>query len=109
MRLTINWNDPILPASEILSINLDDLDSFYTAASETDRLNLFFILLATCHAQAADPEKAAHLCFLMAYYLFITLTPPGAQQLALSYIRRAMELNPKEEYKTWLTLIEKGN
>lgn len=109
MRLTINWDEPIVPASEILSITPDELDSFYTAASETDRLNLFFILLATCQAQAADPEKAAHLCFLMAYYLFVTLTPPASQPLASYYIRRAMELHPKDEYKTWLTLIEQGN
>ncbi|MDO5400598.1 MAG: hypothetical protein Q4F17_06415 [Eubacteriales bacterium] len=106
MKLKINWNDPIL--SNALSVTPGDLDRFYLSASETDRLNLFFVLLGSYHA-CEDSREGAHLCFLMAYYLFVTLTPPGSQALALHYIRRAIALDPREEYETWLTLMEKGN
>lgn len=107
MDLHINWVNPVL--TDIRSVTPSHLDEFYISASETDRLNLFFVLLATLHVHEAEPEAAAHLCFLMAYYLFVPLTPPGSQALALHYIRRAVALNPKDEYITWLTLIEKGN
>lgn len=107
MDLKINWNNPVLPG--VLYITTADLDDFYASASEADRLNLFFVLLTTLHTHEAEPEAAAHLCFLIAYYLFVPLTPPGAQTLALHYIRRAMELNPGDEYQTWMTLMEKEN
>lgn len=52
---------------------------------------------------------AAHASFLIAYYLFILLTPPGSAQLALHYINQAITLNPLPLYSEWLALIEKGN
>lgn len=107
MDIKINWNNPILP--DVLSVTTADLDDFYASASEPDRVNLFFLLLTTFHTGSRVPVEAAHLCFLIAYYLFVPLTPPGAQPLALHYIRRAMELNPGDEYQTWLTLMEKEN
>ena len=54
-------------------------------------------------------ELAAHISYLIACYLFVTLTPPGSGQLALYYITKAIELHPCDEYMEWLMLIKKGN
>ena len=73
--------------------------------------NLFFLLLNSCHRylDRGERERAARLCFLMAYYLFVPLTPPGSQPLAMHYIRRAVELHPLEEYRKWQAWMERGN
>lgn len=111
MLLTTNWEKPIFEEEIILQIQPTDLDDSYVAASDFDKSNLFFVLLTSYHhyLDSGKRELAAHLCFLMAYYLFITLTPPGSMELALHYIKEAISLNPLETYKEWLFFIEKGN
>lgn len=111
MTISINWDDPLIDDCEVQQLQPSDLDDFYVAASDLDKGNLFFVLLASFHdaLDRQEPEQAAHLSFLMAYYLFITLTPPGSQALAEHYIRQAIALNPLEEYETWRALIEQGN
>ena len=54
-----------------------DLNCFYADASEVDRLNLFFVLEASLHRLQGEErmKTAAYCAFLMAYYLFIALTP----------------------------------
>lgn len=111
MKLKIDWADPVIKAKTVMKIQPSDLDSFYIGASDFDKSNLFFVLLASFH-HYADREnriEAAHLSFLMAYYLFITLTPPGSCELAMHYIKQAVSLNALDEYKEWIPLIEKGN
>jgi len=54
-------------------------------------------------------KAAAHCAFLMAYYLFIPLTPPASFELAEFYIDRALEWNETPEYREWKKLIDKGN
>lgn len=111
MILSIDWENPILEAGAILNIKPTDLNGFYAGASDFDKTNLFFMLLTSFHhyLQQGEREKAAHLSFLMAYYLFVPLTPPGSQPLSLHYIKQAIGLNPLEEYLEWLPLIERGN
>ena len=108
MFIEIRFDDPFLPREQIPGLQTKDLDDFYVAASETDRLNLFFVLLNTLHRAEDDGEKkeAAHLSFLTAYYLFVPLTPPGSAELALHYIRKAAALDPRLEYGEWLERIQ---
>ena len=111
MTLEINWGEPVIKETDILSIQPSDLDDFYVTADAYDRSNIFFVLLSSYHyyLDKKKQNEAAHLSFLMAYYLFITLTPPGSYNLSLHYINEAVSLNPLPEYKEWLLLIQKGN
>lgn len=70
--------------------------------------NLFFVLEATFHKfQGKNSVKAAARCaFLMAYYLFIPLTPPAAYELAAFYIDKALELDEQPEYRQWKEAID---
>lgn len=78
MKLQINWSDPVIPQSEVLNMKPSDLDTFYITATDLDKSNLFFVLLTSAHHYEAEgnPVLAAHLYFLTANYLFISLTPP---------------------------------
>lgn len=111
MILKINWNNPIIKESDVLSIQPSDLDDFYKEADAYDKANIFFVLLTSLHyfVDKGSNEQAAHLCFLIAYYLFITYTPPGSCSLAMHYIKQAFSLNPLDVYLEWRSLIEKGN
>jgi len=109
--LKIDWGNPIIESTDVLCVKPTDLNDFYVTASDFDKTNLFFVLLASFHyyLEIGLKEEAAHLSFLMAYYLFVPLTPPGSWTLAMYYIKQAISLNPIEEYKEWLPLIEQGN
>lgn len=111
MTISINWDGPRIDGCEIWQLQPSHLDDFYVTASDLDKGNLFFVLLASFHdaLDRQEPEQAAHLSFLMAYYLFNALTPPGSQALAEHYIRQAIALHPLEDYETWRALIEQGN
>ena len=111
MQLRIDFGDPIIPKEDVLKLQPADLNDFYADASDFDKGNLFFVLLTSLHFYEEQGLKllAAHLNYLAAYYLFVTLTPPGSCHLALYYIKKALELNPLPEYEEWLNLIKKGN
>ena len=111
MNLSIHFDEPYIRREQISRLQPTDLNDFYASASEVDRLNLFFVLLNTLHSleQDGDPVLEAHLCFLLAYYLFVPLTPPGSCALALHYIRQAVALHPLPEYREWLERMEQGN
>lgn len=111
MKLKIDFGEPIIKDVDVLRITPSDLDDFYVSASVFDKSNLFFVLLTSLqhYEEQGETEKAAHLSFLVAYYLFMPLTPPGSCLLALHYIKKAIGLSPKAEYQKWLELMEKGN
>ena len=111
MNICVDFSEPVIQKEKVLEIRPLDLDEFYMTASDFDKSNLFFILLASLYhyEDTGDSVRAAHLSFLAAYYLFITLTPPGSFNLALHYINKAISLNHLAEYDEWLILIEKGN
>lgn len=111
MKFQINWENPIIAKANILQIQPSDLDDFYISASDLDKGNIFFVLLVSFNHYREENCKAeaAHLSFLMAYYLFVTHTPPGSYDLARYYIAEALQLNPLDEYKEWQALIENGN
>ena len=111
MELRIDFTEPLLSAGVAHKLQTADLDNFYAAHDDNDRNNLFFVLLASYQHYAAQDEKelAAHLAFLLAYYLFVALTPPASAELAAYYIRQAISLNPLDEYEKWRQLMERGN
>lgn len=111
MELRIDFGQPVLRRELAEALRETDLNDFYATASDFDKSNLFFVLLTSLHhyEDAGDARLAAHLSFLAACYLYIALTPPGSQELALHYIRRAAALEPLPLYREWETLIRKGN
>ncbi len=111
MQLRIDWENPYLTEEQTAAVAPGDLDDFYAAACPTDQLNLFFVLLNTCTRAQERGESAeeARLCFLMAYYLFVPLTPPGSWPLAQHYISRAVALDPCPQYRELQDLIFAGN
>lgn len=111
IKMRIKFDEPIIGKDNVLEIGSKDLDDFYVSASDTDRMNLFFILLTSLHyyEKNGDIVRAAHLSFLAAYYVFTPLTPPGSHYLALHYMNKAISLNSLPEYSEWLVVMEKGN
>lgn len=110
MMLKIDWQNPIIQKEYVLKIQISDLDDFYVNASDFDKSNLFFVLLTSFHYYSSESnEIAAHLSFLISYYLFVVFTPPGSQQLAMYYIKQAIAFYPLSEYKEQLAMIQKGN
>ena len=111
MQIHIDWSKPILRQDDALRFRPSDLNNFYAEADGFDKTNLFFVLLASFHhyMDGGDTERAARLSFLLAYYLFVPLTPPGSQALARHYIQQAVSLHPPEEYEAWRVLMERGN
>ena len=111
MTIKIDFGHPYFDKNEILELSLDDLNCFYGDASEVDRLNLFFVLEASLHRLQNEKEMqaAARCAFLMAYYLFIALTPPASCELAEFYIDKALEWDETPEYRHWKENIDEGN
>ena len=111
MKITIDFSHPYFEEETILALTPQDLDDFYVEANEVDRLNLFFVLEASLHRlQNEDRRKVAARCaFLMAYYLFVPLTPPASSELAGFYIDKALEWEETLEYLQWKKIIEEGN
>lgn len=111
VKITIDFGHPYFEENVLLGLTPDDLNCFYADASEVDRLNLFFVLEASLHRfQGKERMKTAAYCaFLMAYYLFIALTPPASFELAEFYIARALEWDETPEYRRWKAIIDEGN
>ncbi len=111
MKINIDFGHPYFEQEIIFKLDLTDLDDFYCDENDVNRLNLFFVLEASLHRfQSEDKTEAAARCaFLMAYYLFLPLTPPASFELAEFYIDRALEWNETPEYRKWKDLINEGN
>ena len=111
VKINIDHEHPYLEEKAIFQLTLKDLDRFYADEDEVDRLNLFFVLEASLHRFQRDNslKTAARCAFLMAYYLFMPLTPPASFELAEYYIDRALEWDAAPEYIQWKKLIDGGN
>ena len=111
MKITIDFRHPYFDSKDIFELTLNDLNDFYGDENEVNRLNLFFVLEASLHRfQKENSLKAAARCaFLMAYYLYIPLTPPASWELAEFYIDRALEWEETPEYSQWKKLIDERN
>lgn len=111
VKIHIDFGHPHFDEKTIFELTLHDLDCFYHDENEVNQLNLFFVLEASLHRfQSRNSMKAAARCaFLMAYYLFLPLTPPASFELAEFYIERALEWDETPEYREWKRLIDEGN
>ena len=111
MKIGIDFGHPYFDEKAVLELTLNDLDRFYADEDAVNRLDLFFVLEASLHRlQRENSLKAAARCaFLMAYYLFVALTPPASFELAEYYIDRALEWDETPEYCRWKKLIDEGN
>lgn len=109
--INIDFDKPVISEDNILAITPGDIDDQYEVSSESERFNLFFVLLTTFHS-CEDSNKtvlAAHMAYLLSYYLFVALTPPGSEELALHYAKQALELNPSSLYTQWYDFVRTGN
>ena len=111
MKIKIDFSHPYFDENTVFTLTVDDLNRFYADENEINRLNLFFVLEASPHRFQSEKnrEAAARCAFLMAYYLFIPLTPPASFELAEFYIDRALEWDERPEYRQWKRNIDKGN
>lgn len=111
MKIKIDFDNPKITDEHIKHLTTFDLDDFYVGSSEINQLNLFFVLEATYHdlLSREEYELGAHTAFLLAYYLFVPLTPPAAYELACYYIRMAIQLKPTKEYIEWEERILEGH
>ncbi len=111
MKISIDFEHPYFDENAIFALTPANLNNFYAEENEVSRLDLFFVLEASLHRLQRDNRlKAAARCaFLMAYYLFVPLTPPASCELAGFYIDRALEWDETPEYRQWKKLIDQGN
>lgn len=111
MKIKIDFGHPCFDEKTIFELTLNDLDCFYADENEVNRLNLFLVLEASLHKfQSMNNMKTAARCaFLMAYYLFVPLTPPASVELAEFYINKALEWDKTAEYQQWKKAIDMGN
>lgn len=104
------YSEPI-PAEHVFSLTEQVLDDLYVTSSEVDGLNVFFHLQNEYFflKNSGKTAETAHICYLISYYLFITLTPPHSEEIALEFIKEAISLNPIEKYINWLEIVKQGN
>ena len=104
------FGHPILSQEEAESLHPCNLNDLCTSTEELDEIN-FFMLLASYHHHLGRGrrELAAHLAFLMAYDLFILITPLSSCPLSLHYIPQAIALNPLTVYLDLHRPLQQGN
>ena len=87
------------------------IDDLYVASNDMGRLNIFFNLhyMYTRSRNVGKKEIAAHICFVISYYLFVLLTPPHSEEIALQYANEAVDLDNRKKYTEWISFIKKGN
>ena len=109
--IDINFEEPAIPEEKLLLITTTELDDQYASLSESDQFNLFFVLLTTYDKYEKEKRRdlAAYTAYLISYYLFVSLTPPGSDSLALRYAEIAVNMNPMERYIEWQEFVKRGN
>ena len=101
----------IIPESDILKVTPELLDDLYFDKTESEQTNVFFILLNEYYYLKNKKllKEVAHVCYLISYYLFVPLTPPASEELALIYAEKAIEFDKILKYDEWLEYVKKGN
>ncbi len=100
-----------VPEEYMMQMKENDLDILYADGDVTERFNVYFHLqneLIFLLGREND-RAAAHVCYLISYYLFVALTPPHSEILAMAYAKKAFELYPMEQYQEWMEEVRKGN
>ncbi len=104
------------PYSENIKKELENLDIETIKESDlsildsnfTEEINLLFLMEYKLLIEK-DSKKLAYLNYLISYYIFVVLTPPFSQELALKYSKNAIELDFKNKYLDWLEYVKQGN
>lgn len=113
MKIKIKFAEPFFSPEEVNSFKKDDLYFYYDESNVYEQFYLSFILETSAlnFLEENDPISAARTYYLLASYLFHVLTPPGALELSVYYIQKAIVLSPtNEEYKEKLEyILEYGN
>lgn len=103
------YSENIKKELENLDITIiKETDLSMSNSTPTGEFNLLFYLEYKLSIEK-DKKKLAYLNYLISYYLFIILTPPFSQELSLKYSEKAIELDKKDEYLSWLEYIKQGN
>lgn len=100
-----------IPADEIFTLTEETLDDMYAASSEIEQYNIYFHLQNeyTYLKNANCVRETAYVCYLISYYVFVALTPPHSEKIALEYICEAIRLDACEKYNKWLDTVKQGN
>lgn len=73
-----------------------------------ERMNLLFCLEYKLLIEKNN-EKLAYLNYLISYYIFVILTPPFSEELALKYAEESIRLHNKDKYIEWIEYVKQGN
>lgn len=91
----------------VLQINKDMLDDFCAHSTETEQFHALFNLQKEYMALQSKGKQvaAAHLGYMISYYLSVVTTLPRAEELMLYYATAAVEMDPRQEYMNWLNIV----
>ncbi|OYO59730.1 hypothetical protein C8E03_11759 [Lachnotalea glycerini] len=105
------FESEVIPINLITQLTEKELDDLYSSNDETLQFNVFFILLNEYHYLKKEKakEELAHVCYLLSYYLFIPLTPPHSEELALAYAEEALNYSENSKYAEWIEEVKRGN
>ena len=73
-----------------------------------EQMNLLFCLQYKLLIEK-DNKKLAYLNYLISYYIFVILTPPFSEEIALKYAKDAINLYDHKKYLEWIEYVKQGN
>lgn len=73
-----------------------------------EQMNLLFCLEYKLLIEKYN-KKLAYLNYLISYYIFVILTPPFSEEIALKYAKDAMKLYNHKKYLEWIEYVKQGN
>ncbi len=111
MSKYFKYESSFIPSEEVMKLDERILDDLYATSSTTEKCNIFFHLQNEYYylLNGKDYKNAAHICYLISYYLFTALTPPHSETLAREYALTAIKLDDLPMYREWLSEVEMGN
>lgn len=86
------FEGPEIPREHVLELSTGYLNDIYVKSTEVNGLNVFFHLINELIylEELKAAEEAAHICYLISYYIFISLTPPHSESIAMEYAKKQL-------------------
>lgn len=111
MEQYFSYESTYIPSDEVLKIDERILDDLYSTSNSTEKFNVFFHLQNEYFYLLNNKKnkEAAHVCYLISYYLFTALTPPHSETLAEEFAKTAIRLDNSLKYSEWLNEVKNGN
>ena len=94
------------------AITNEILGDLYIGSNDAEKANIFFNLqyIFLRLKDSENKDLAAHIAFIISYYIFVLLTPPHSEEIALYYAIEAAKLaNMDEKYTNWIEFVKSGN